>query len=311
MGKHAGAAARFFFALNPAMPNFHRLYKGGQAAIVHATATPYRERSHFDGQDVLESGISKPGVTASGLAQPRARRAGVRRAASIRAAAARSAVGAVTPLVVRGAAPVMSWVPQKLLSASEDHAEPPARSLPAHRSRARLRVAGAHAARFARRHQERRRSDVGGSDSRCAPASRACAPILRKPPAPPRGISRKPMARASARMGFVGWDTHIAEGAMSGQLYNLLGALDGALASIETHLGDAWKETVVAVVTEFGRTARINGTEGTDHGTGTVALLAGGAVEGRPRHRRLAGAEVGEPVRGPRPEPTRPICVPC
>ena len=81
-------------------------------------------------------------------------------------------------------------------------------------------------------------------------------------------------------LGFVGWGTHINEGAAVGQLANLLGALDGALAAIETNMDDAWRETVVAVVTEFGRTARINGTDGTDHGTGTVALLAGGALRG-------------------------------
>jgi len=60
----------------------------------------------------------------------------------------------------------------------------------------------------------------------------------------------------------------------------LLGALDGALAAIEGGMSAAWKETVVAVITEFGRTARINGTEGTDHGTATVALLAGAALKG-------------------------------
>ena len=65
-----------------------------------------------------------------------------------------------------------------------------------------------------------------------------------------------------------------------GQLANLLGALDGALAAVEKNMGEAWQETVVAVVTEFGRTARINGTNGTDHGTGTVAFLAGGALRG-------------------------------
>jgi uncharacterized protein (DUF1501 family) len=81
-------------------------------------------------------------------------------------------------------------------------------------------------------------------------------------------------------MGFVGWDTHIAEGAASGQLYNLLGALDGAFVAIESNMGEVWHETVVAVVTEFGRTARINGTQGTDHGTGTVAFLIGGALAG-------------------------------
>jgi uncharacterized protein (DUF1501 family) len=77
-----------------------------------------------------------------------------------------------------------------------------------------------------------------------------------------------------------GWDTHYNEGIASGQLAQLLGALDGALAAARDNLGPAWRETVVALVTEFGRTARINGTLGTDHGTGTVVLLAGGALKG-------------------------------
>jgi uncharacterized protein (DUF1501 family) len=81
-------------------------------------------------------------------------------------------------------------------------------------------------------------------------------------------------------MGFVGWDTHVNEGAADGQLAGLLGALDAALAAIESNMGAAWRDTVVAVITEFGRTARINGSNGTDHGTGTVALLAGGALSG-------------------------------
>jgi uncharacterized protein (DUF1501 family) len=77
-----------------------------------------------------------------------------------------------------------------------------------------------------------------------------------------------------------GWDTHANEGAVSGRLASLLGALDGAIAAIKTNMGEAWSETVVALVTEFGRTAHVNGNEGTDHGTGTVALLAGGALKG-------------------------------
>ena len=81
-------------------------------------------------------------------------------------------------------------------------------------------------------------------------------------------------------LAFDGWDTHAADGALSGRLAALLGALDGAIAAIEHETGDAWRETVVAVVTEFGRTARVNGTDGTDHGTATVALLAGGALRG-------------------------------
>ena len=81
-------------------------------------------------------------------------------------------------------------------------------------------------------------------------------------------------------LAFNGWDTHIDEGADAGRLATLLGALDGAIAAVETAMKPVWRETVVTVVTEFGRTARINGTQGTDHGTGTIALLAGGAVKG-------------------------------
>jgi uncharacterized protein (DUF1501 family) len=77
-----------------------------------------------------------------------------------------------------------------------------------------------------------------------------------------------------------GWDTHYNEGIAKGRLSQLLGALDDALAAVKTNMGPAWRETVVALTTEFGRTAHINGTDGTDHGTGTVALLVGGALNG-------------------------------
>jgi uncharacterized protein (DUF1501 family) len=81
-------------------------------------------------------------------------------------------------------------------------------------------------------------------------------------------------------LAFDGWDTHVNEGVDKGRLANLLGALDGAVAAIESNMGEAWRETVVVLVTEFGRTAHMNGNDGTDHGTATVALLAGGALKG-------------------------------
>ena len=121
----------------------------------------------------------------------------------------------------------------------------------------------------------------------------------------------KPDGPRVGALGFVGWDTHINEGAAVGQLANLLGALDGALAAVETNMGDAWRETVVAVVTEFGRTARINGTNGTDHGTGTVAFLAGGALQGRPRDRRLAGTEAPPSSTKSATSSRPPTCAPC
>jgi uncharacterized protein (DUF1501 family) len=77
-----------------------------------------------------------------------------------------------------------------------------------------------------------------------------------------------------------GWDTHANQGAEEGTLANRLRTLDEALNAMRVALGDAWKHTAVLVATEFGRTAAINGTRGTDHGTATCALLMGGAVNG-------------------------------
>src|SRR5207249_926597 len=107
---------------------------------------------------------------------------------------------------------------------------------------------------------------------------------VRKYYAEAAGAAAKFLARAEGpRVGALaldGWDTHVNEGAVKGRLANLLGALDAAIAEIETNMGATWRDTAVAVITEFGRTARINGNDGTDHGTATVALLLGGALNG-------------------------------
>jgi len=190
------------------------------------------------------------------------------------------AVGPVTPLVVRGPAPVMSWVPQRLPPASDDttmrlldlysHTDPAlARAL-----EGRIRLASMS-----------REGNMDAMTLRSAgPPTGPLLERIRAYFADAAGTAAKYLARADGpRVGalaFNGWDTHINEGIAAGLLANLFGALDGAFRAIETNMGDAWRETVVAVVTEFGRTARINGTEGTDHGTGTVALLIGGALAG-------------------------------
>ena len=266
-----------FFALNPAMPNLHRLYKAQHATIVHAVATPYRERSHFDGQDVLESGLAKPGAADTGWLN----RALLALAADGRAdplGGCAIGVGAVTPLVVRGRAPVMSWAPQQLLPASEDTQ---ARLLDLYRHTD-TKLAAALEARIRLAALGRAGGSVGAAPNAAQPPpgiARVRAFFAEAAGTAARYLARPEGPRVGA-MGFVGWDTHINEGAAVGQLANLLGALDGALAAVETNMGDAWPQTVVAVITEFGRTARINGTDGTDHGTGTVALLAGGALKG-------------------------------
>jgi uncharacterized protein (DUF1501 family) len=262
-----------FFALNPAMPNLHRLYKAGAATIVHAAATPYRERSHFDGQDVLESGLGKPGATDSGWLnralvslQPAARVGGGGKDAF--------AIGPIAPLVVRGQAPVLSWTPRRLPPASDDtllrlldlyrHTDPMlARALEERVGLATIARAGG----------------MDGEQPRAAGAGQVRAYFAESAGTAAKFLARSDGPRIGA-LAFDGWDTHADEGVMNGRLANLLAALDGAIAAIETEMKEAWRETVAVVITEFGRTARINGTDGTDHGTATVALLAGGALKG-------------------------------
>src|SRR3984957_347225 len=118
-GQKPGLPLDSFFALNPAMPNVHRLYQEGHATIVHAAATPYRERSHFDGQDMLESGLPKLGAVDSGWLN-RALAALEPSRDAIANGRKAFAVGPLTPLVVRGAAPVLSWVPPRLAPVSDE-----------------------------------------------------------------------------------------------------------------------------------------------------------------------------------------------
>jgi uncharacterized protein (DUF1501 family) len=124
-----------------------------------------------------------------------------------------------------------------------------------------------------------RAGGMDGEQPRAAGGGQLRAYFTESAAAAAKFLARADGPRVGA-LAFDGWDTHAAEGVVNGRLAMLLGALDGAIAAIETEMKDAWRETVVVVVTEFGRTARINGTDGTDHGTATVALLAGGALKG-------------------------------
>ena len=268
-----------FFALNPAMPNLHRLYQAGQATIVHAVATPYRERSHFDGQDVLESGLPKPGTADTGWLNRSlaAIEPGVRVDPRGRQA---FAVGPITPLVVRGLAPVMSWTPQRLPPVSDDttmrlldlyrHTDPTfARVLEERVGLAAIAKAGGMEGEAGDGRPVIQGGGIAQVRTYFAEVTGSAAKFLAEPEGPRVGA-----------LAFDGWDTHVDEGTVKGRLANLLGALDGSIAAIETNMGKSWHETVVVLVTEFGRTARLNGTDGTDHGTATVALLAGGALKG-------------------------------
>ncbi|HEY2531260.1 MAG TPA: DUF1501 domain-containing protein [Xanthobacteraceae bacterium] len=265
-----------YFALNPAMPNLHRMFTANEAIVVHATATSYRERSHFDGQDVLESGVEKPGAVDTGWLNrllvglaPEDRR-------SANAGSA-FAVGPVTPLIARGPAPVTSWAPQRVVPASDNTI---ARLVALYR-----RTDTSFARALEGRARLSAMAIAGGMEQN--PASQTAGPGIAQPRAyfaEAVGAAAKFLSRPDGpRVGALaldGWDTHLNEGIGSGQLAQLLGALDVALAAAKDNMGPCWRETIVALVTEFGRTARINGTGGTDHGTATVMLLAGGALKG-------------------------------
>jgi uncharacterized protein (DUF1501 family) len=262
-GPHAAIGLDSFFALHPAMPEFARMYRDNKAAVVHAVATSYRERSHFDGQDVLESGFAGPGRVQSGWLNraienlPRGQRV-----------TSGLAIGPTTPLVLRGAAPTVGWAPAALPQAADDTAM---RLLDLYRHRDPLLASslgqGLQIEKIAARGDEAMKPKPGVNAMRMA--AKGAAKLMAADDGP-----------RIAALAFDGWDTHAQEGGPVGRLAQLLGGLDGALSDFESGLGPRWRDTVIVVATEFGRTARINGTEGTDHGTGTVALLAGGAVKG-------------------------------
>ena len=178
------------------------------------------------------------------------------------------AVGPTTPLVLRGAAPTVGWAPVAVPQAAEDTA---IRLLDLYPQRdPALSKALTQGLRSTR--PRKRRHEAGPAPTASATMRLAA-----------RGVAKLMAADDGPRiaaLAFDGWDTHANEGGPVGRLAQLLGGLDGAFAEFEKGLGPRWRNTVIVVATEFGRTARINGTEGTDHGTGTVALLAGGAVKG-------------------------------
>jgi uncharacterized protein (DUF1501 family) len=265
-----------FFGLHPALAFMQQCYASKELIVLHALASPYRERSHFDGQDVLENGSPHAHALQSGwlnralnAAPPRAgRESGV-------------ALGQNVPLLMRGPAAVTSWSPGRLTALDDDtlaritdlYASDPLLST----RLADALSANAMAAEEAGTGDAMMKSDATGAALRPAqPNNARYVEIVRAA----AGFLRDDAGPKVAVFDTTGWDTHANEGAAEGQLAGRLAALDKGLATLREQLGNAWASTAVLMVTEFGRTAAINGTRGTDHGTGTAAFLVGGAVAG-------------------------------
>ena len=251
------------FALHPSLNFLAGQWGEKQLAVVHAVATPYRERSHFDAQDVLESGHARPHAAQSGWLN---RALSGLPAASAAGRNAGVALGANVPLVMRGPTEVASWSPGRLPDLEGDTLQ-----------------------RIAQMYGDdpllsQRLSEALAADEMAATGTMAGGRIS--------GVQVEQTARAAA--GFLarpdgprvavfettGWDTHANQGSDKGALALRLAALDAGLKALHDALGESWNRTVVLVATEFGRTAAINGTRGTDHGTAAAAFLLGGAVRG-------------------------------
>jgi uncharacterized protein (DUF1501 family) len=263
-----------FFGLHPALAELAPWYREGAFLPVQAVASPYRDRSHFDGQDLLENGTLSPHGTEVGWMNRMltAMGAGDRRTAL--------AVGQTIPMILRGPVQVASWAPTKLPEADDSFL-----SLvqTVYQGDALLSAALADGIKATQAADQM----LGKDDPMAAGGDGGGGN-----PGPGQYKGQKMLAEAAGKMladpngpriavfDAQGWDTHAGQGAAKGRLANALGGPSASLVALRAALGPAWKDTVVMMATEFGRTAHANGTGGTDHGTATATLLAGGAVAG-------------------------------
>jgi uncharacterized protein (DUF1501 family) len=240
------------FALHPAMANALAMYRSGEALFAQAIASPYRDRSHFDGQNVLETG---------GASAYQVRDGWMNRMLGVvpRADASAIALAATVPMALRGAREVASYAPSSLPRASDDLL---ARVSMLYQGDAQLH--GLWAEALGTRELT---GDLGqGGGANAAATGTLAARLLR-----PDNGARIAMIETG------GWDTHTGQvGRLAGQLKGL----DAMIGAMKAGLGPVWADTLVLVATEFGRTVLVNGTGGTDHGTGSAAMLFGGAVRG-------------------------------
>ena len=244
-----------FFAVHPALAEIAKAAQAGEALFVHAAATAYRERSHFDGQNLIETGGTAPYAAKDGWLNRLAALLNEGAPAPLRALAIAQAV----PLALRGSAPVSNYAPSGLPAASEDLIARVSQLYAADTELGSLWSRALETQAMA--------ADDGLTNLRDAKAAGGLAASLMR-------------EEAGARIGMIelgGWDTHANQ---RGAFARSARQLDALLAAYKAGMGASWADTMVVVATEFGRTARLNGTGGTDHGTASAALIMGGAVRG-------------------------------
>jgi uncharacterized protein (DUF1501 family) len=252
----------FHLALDPLVPH----YRLGDVLVVHAVASPYRDRSHFDGQDVLENGGTAPHLPADGWVNRALKAMSADRNAGL-------AVSQGIPLALRGSVPVTSWTPAPLPGMSPQMVE---RLKALYAGDAELTMAleeGVQGADFVA-------ATLGGQDmGSAAPGTRKYGQFAKVGQAVGKLLAA-PNGPRVAVMEVLGWDTHIGQGLERGRMADVLTQLGEGIGAMREALGPAWRNTVIVTGSEFGRTVAMNGTNGSDHGTATAVLISGGAVAG-------------------------------
>lgn len=259
-----------FFGLHPALTNMKGLYDAKELVVFHNICSPYRDRSHFDGQNVLESGGTAPHLLQDGW---------LGRALAPMGMASGDhalAIAQSPPLMLMGPVQATSWMPAVMLAPDEVFLRQ-VRALYAQDAVLKQSLdsalslqSQAQAAMDDPSSRAMAKPGQGGAYGNLTPLFQGAGKLLAAADGP-----RVATLEAS------GWDTHVAQGAADGQLGRRLQALDAAIDVLRTAMGPAvWRKTVVVMATEFGRTVHPNGSGGTDHGTGGAAFLFGGAVAG-------------------------------
>jgi len=282
------------FGLNPNLAPLMPLWQAGKLAFVHASGSPDPTRSHFDAQDYMESGTPGRKGTPDGWlnrllgAEPAGAPAGTR------ASAARGiSVGATLPRIWAGPNPVAN------IASGKGAGKPTQLDRPQVSKAFDALYAGDDAMSRAYRESQQSRAEVNEAMS---PAAMAHEQMVADNGAPLPGGFPEDAARLAQLMrrdpnvqiAFValgGWDTHVNQGGAKGQLANRLQPLGRGLAEFATRLGPAFDDTTVLVISEFGRTARQNGTGGTDHGHGNVMWALGGNIAGGKVYGRWPGVD--------------------
>ncbi|MEZ8735742.1 DUF1501 domain-containing protein [Vibrio sp. 10N.222.54.B12] len=237
-----------FFGLHPSLKQCHQWYESNELSFVHACSTAYRERSHFDGQKILENGTSDPFNTVGWinrlLTLSSEKYDGI-------------AIDSGLPLIMQGESTVASWYPNRLKTRDK---------------------------------QTELLEELFQSDQMLSSNFESVMKIDQLVGDQGVGKQFKSLMGKTgdilsadngpniAALELGGWDTHANQGNVNGRLSNQLKTLDGGLAALKASLGDRWQKTVIIAASEFGRTAKENGTKGTDHGTGNVMFVAGGAL---------------------------------